>query len=55
MLQKTLAPLSCGRPAAREGEFDRIREYIEWNPWLGEQPEDYPWSGATSVGSGHAA
>jgi len=37
----------------RDGEFDRIREYIEWNPvkaGLVGKPEDFPWSSATSKG-----
>jgi len=42
----------------RDGEFDRIREYIEWNPvkaGLVGKPEDFPWSSARSEGRGHAA
>ena len=40
-------------PLVRDGEFDRIREYIEWNPvkaGLVGKPEDFPWSSATSSG-----
>jgi len=42
----------------REGEFERIRKYIELNPvnaGLVAEAEDFPWSSATRVGSGHAA
>ena len=41
----------------RDGEFDRIQRYIEWNPvraGLAAAPQDYPWSSA-SKGPGGAA
>ena len=42
----------------RDGQFERIRQYIEWNPvkaGLGLQPEDYRWSSANSYHSSNAA
>jgi len=38
----------------RDGEFERIRRYIEWNPvkaGLAAKPGDFPWSSATRRGS----
>jgi len=35
----------------RDGEFERIRRYIEWNPvvaGLARAPEEFPWSSATA-------
>jgi len=36
----------------RDGQFDRIRDYIEWNPvkaGLAMKPEHFPWSSAASA------
>ncbi len=39
----------------REGEFERIRRYIEWNPvkaGLAANPEEFPWSSAAESDAG---
>ncbi len=42
----------------RDGEFERIRRYIEWNPvkaGLASRPEDFPWSSAAVGAVGDTA
>src|SRR5262249_29057016 len=42
----------------RDGEFERIARYIEWNPvraGLAAEPHLYPWSSAARIAAGKSA